>query len=239
MSVAHTDVGAYSLGLLEPRDRQAFEDHLAGCPSCAAELSELSALAPLLSGIEPAEPPGPEPAGVPGTAGEHRTAEPDVTDLLRRRASAQRHRARRQLTVAVAAGLVLLAGGVTAGLAAAPRQPGPAGPAAVVVTGQRHSAVDPRTGVAGTVGLVTKAWGTQISLDLSRVRGPLDCELIAVSRTGQRRVVAGWLVPAAGYGVPGHPGHLVLQGGTAIMRNDLVRVTVAVLGGGTLVSIPV
>lgn len=31
MSVEHTDVGAYSLGLLQERDRQAFEDHLAGC----------------------------------------------------------------------------------------------------------------------------------------------------------------------------------------------------------------
>ena len=28
----HTDVGAYALGLLEPQDRQAFEEHLAGCP---------------------------------------------------------------------------------------------------------------------------------------------------------------------------------------------------------------
>ena len=31
----HTDVAAYALGLLDPADRQAFEEHLAGCPGCA------------------------------------------------------------------------------------------------------------------------------------------------------------------------------------------------------------
>jgi anti-sigma factor RsiW len=32
MNGKHTDVGAYSLGQLEQRDRQAFEAHLADCP---------------------------------------------------------------------------------------------------------------------------------------------------------------------------------------------------------------
>ena len=45
---AHTDVGAYSMGLLEERDRHEFEDHLAGCPACAAELADLSPMKGLL-----------------------------------------------------------------------------------------------------------------------------------------------------------------------------------------------
>lgn len=57
----------------------------------------------------------------------------------------------------------------------------------------------------GTVSLVTKAWGTQVTPDLSKIRGPLECELVAVAKTGERRVVMGWFMPAAGYGVPGHP----------------------------------
>jgi hypothetical protein len=40
--------------------------------------------------------------------------------------------------------------------------------------------------------------GTYVSLDLADVHGPLECELIAVSKTGERRVVTGWTV-----GVPG------------------------------------
>jgi anti-sigma factor RsiW len=55
MSGEHTDVGAYALGLLEEQDKRAFEHHLAGCPSCRAELAELSGMKELLSGIGPVE----------------------------------------------------------------------------------------------------------------------------------------------------------------------------------------
>jgi putative zinc finger protein len=225
MSGAHTDVGAYSMGLLEEQDRLAFEDHLAGCPSCAAELAELFPMAALLRGVEPVEPVA-EPA------------EAAVTDLLRHRAARQRQRSRWQVALGAAAGIALIGGGIAVGSAVAPRQNGPAVPSPAVA-GQLHSATDPGTGVAGTVGLAAKAWGTQVTLNLSKVHGPLECELIAVSRTGERRVVMGWLVPAPGDGVPGHPAHLVIAGGTSIPRNDLARVDVDVVNGRTLLTIPV
>jgi hypothetical protein len=235
---AHTDIGAYSMGLLEEQDKRAFEEHLAGCPACAAELAELSPMAALLRGVElrGVELRGVEPAAAPGT-------DPDegkVTELIRRSARQRRHRRRWQVALGAAAGIVLIGGGIGVGIAAAPQHPGPPAPApALALTGQRHSATDPGTGVAGTVGLVAKAWGTQVTLDLSNVRGPAECELIAVSRTGQRRVVMGWLVVAPGDGVPAHPAHLVIRGGTSIPRNDLARVDVDVVNGRTLVSIPV
>jgi hypothetical protein len=227
----HTDVGAYSMGLLEERDRREFEDHLAGCPACAAEVAELSPMAALLRGVELR---GGEPAG----AADGESAGAQVTELIRRRARQQRHRRRWQVAVGAAAGIVLIGGGIGVGIAAAP-QHGSAPEQAVALTGQLHSATDPGTGVAGTVGLVTKAWGTQVTLDLSKVRGPAECELVAVSRTGARRVVMGWLVAAPGDGVPGHPAHLVIRGGTSIPRSDLARVDVDVVNGRTLVSIPV
>jgi anti-sigma factor RsiW len=226
---AHTDVGAYSMGLLEERDRREFEDHLAGCPACAAEVAELSPMAALLRGVELR---GVEPAAgrEPGSG--------DVTELLRRRARQQRQRRRWQVALGAAAGIVLIGGSIGVGIAAAPKDsPPPAPPLAL--TGQLHSATDPGTGVAGTVGLVAKAWGTQVTLDLSKVPGPAECELVAVSRTGERRVVMGWLVTAPGDGVPGHPAHLVIKGGTSIPRSDLSRVDVDVVNGRTLVSIPV
>ena len=74
VSSVHTDVGAYALGLLEAADRQAFEEHLAGCPACAAELDELSGMKDLLTGIDPVDAPPGEPTGA------------EVTDLVRRRA---------------------------------------------------------------------------------------------------------------------------------------------------------
>jgi hypothetical protein len=189
-------------------------------------------MAALLKGVELK---GVEPAGdAPDEGPEGAT----VTDLVRRRASQQRHRRRWQAGLGAAAGIVLIGGGIGLGIAAAPQPAGPAAPP-LALTGQLHSATDLRTGAAGTVGLVAKAWGTQVTLDLSKVRGPAECELIAVSRTGERRVVMGWLVPAPGDGVPGHPAHLVIRGGTSIPRNDLAGVDVDVVNGRTLVSIPV
>jgi len=240
MSAEHTDVGAYALGLLEPRDRRAFEDHLAGCQSCTAEVAQLAPMAGLLRGVGPVEAGAGGDAGAGGEAGagaaqDAAGGEAVVTQLIRRRAAAQRSRRRWQVALGAAAAAVLLAGGVAIGNAAAPRGQ----PASLVVTGQEHSATDPATGVTGTVGLAAKTWGTQVTLDLSGVRGPLECELVAVSRSGERRVVLGWLVPAAGYGVPGHPAHLVVQGGTSIGGADLARVDVDVVNGRTLLSIPV
>jgi anti-sigma factor RsiW len=234
---AHTDVGAYAMGLLEERDRREFEDHLAGCPACAAEVAELSPMAALLRGVELGEA---EPAGAAGgePAAGREPGGGDVTELLRHRARQQRQRRRWQVALGAAAGIVLIGGGIGVGIAAAP-QNGPPAPPPLALTGQLHSATDPGTGVAGTVGLVAKAWGTQVTLDLSKVHGPAECELVAVSRTGERRVVMGWLVTAPGDGVPGHPAHLVIKGGTSIPRSDLSRVDVDVVNGRTLVSIPV
>jgi hypothetical protein len=239
---AHTDVGAYAMGLLEERDRRQFEDHLAGCPACAAEVAELSPMAALLKGVElrGVELTWVEPAGAEGgePAAGREPGGGDVTELLRRRARQQRQRRRWQVALGAAAGIVLIGGGIGVGIAAAP-QNGPPAPPPLALTGQLHSATDPGTGVAGTVGLVAKAWGTQVTLDLSKVHGPAECELVAVSRTGERRVVMGWLVTAPGDGVPGHRAHLVIRGGTSIPRSDLSRVDVDVVNGRTLVSIPV
>lgn len=55
ISDQHTDLGAYSLGLLEEQDKAAFEAHLAGCESCTAELAALSPVAALLHGLDPVE----------------------------------------------------------------------------------------------------------------------------------------------------------------------------------------
>ena len=257
----HTDVAAYSLGLLDPQDRLEFEAHLAGCESCAAELSGFVGLAELLAGIEPvdAEPVDAEPTDArpinarpinarptgaaltgAGSAGPG-AAEPDeaedavVVELISRHASARRQRARQRLVLAAAAGLVVLGGGIAAGMATAS---GPA-PLAARPIGQAHSATDELTGVSGTVHLVAKPFGTQITLDLSGVHGPLTCQLIAVSKAGQREIAVGWRVPATGYGVPGHSTHLVIIGGTAIMPHDLSRLVVEVVGGGTVLSIPI
>jgi putative zinc finger protein len=226
MTSDHTDVGAYALGLLEPADQAAFESHLAGCATCASELAELSGMRDLLTGVEPAH----------TAAAELDAAQ--ITSLVHRRARAQRRKLRWQAALGAAACAALAAGGVATGLLAGGGQSGQ--PAVLSrVVGVRHTATNPQTGATATVGLAAKAWGTQITLDLGKVRGPLECQLVAVTATGQRRVVAGWFVPPAGYGVPGHPAHLVVAGGTSIPPKGLSQFVVTVKGGGTLVTIPV
>ena len=216
VSSEHTDVGAYALGLLEATDRQAFEEHLAGCPACAAELEELSGMKGLLTDIGPVD----EPAGEP--------TEAEVTDLVRRRARSQRRRVRRQSVLAAAAAVVLLAAGVGVGLATAPQSRAPtAQPLVSIAVHQSAKAVgtNPRTGVSGVAGLVKKPFGTQVTLDL-KMKGPLECQVVAVSKTGERTVIATWFVPPVDFGGALHPAPLHIQGWTTIKTGDLARIDV-------------
>jgi hypothetical protein len=71
------------------------------------------------------------------------------------------------------------------------------------------------------------------------VHGPLSCDLVAVSKSGERQVALTWMVPVPGYGVPAHPAHLVIEGSTAIAMKNLARVDINVVNGPTLLSIPV
>ena len=88
MSVQHTDVAAYSFGLLEERDRVEFEAHLAECESCTAELAELSAMAGLFADVDPVESEHDEPDGA------------QIEDLMRRRAASSRRRGRQRAFLA-------------------------------------------------------------------------------------------------------------------------------------------
>jgi hypothetical protein len=220
----HTDVGAYALGLLEPRDRQAFEEHLAGCPACAAELAELSGMKTLLSDLGPVEEPADEPT------------QANVTDLVRRRAESQRRHTRRQVLLGAAAGVALLAGGAAVGVAVA----GQPSPQVSQNVGHTVSAVDGQTGVHGKATLVAKPFGTQVTVDLAQIQGPLECQFIAVSRTGARFQIGTWFLPPhVKFGSRSHPQHLLLKGWTTIKPGDLSRIDVVAKGHGTQVSIPV
>ena len=224
MSIGHIDVAAYSLGLLDARDREDFEAHLAECPTCPAELAEFVAMADLFAGIGPVETTSDQPD------------EAAIVDLVSRRAQVARRRSRQRIGLAVAASVALLGGGIAAGVAAGTEQ---VQVAQNLIAGTRHSATNPATGATGTVGLLSKPWGTQVTMRLANVYGPLDCQLIAISKSGERRVLAGWLVPAGGYGVPGHRADLFVEGSTSISARNLSRLEVQVTNGPTLLTIPV
>ncbi|GAA4147025.1 anti-sigma factor family protein [Actinomadura keratinilytica] len=246
---SHIDVGAYALGLLEEPDRRAFEAHLSTCRPCHEELAVLRGVAAQLHGMPPIEDPrDATPVPPPPEA---------VTDLLRHRARKLRRGRVRRALVGVAAGVVLLAGAFGTGLTMSGGSGGGgaaaagAGPSVRVVDGsvetlmregRRVTASDPGTGVTGTVAMESKLWGSRVGLRLSKVRGPLQCELVAIDRAGRAHTVAGWSVPAKGYGVPGSPDPLTLQGGTALSSDEIARFEVRTIGQGggrTLLTVPV
>ena len=106
--------------------------------------------------------------------------------------------------------------------------------------GKVFSASSPVTHVKGKVGLVAKTWGTMVTLQLFGVAGPLNCQIVAVSRTGEHEVLGRWLVPPhAHFGLPGHPNPLVIGGPSGIKLPNLSRIDINVVNGRTLVSIPV
>ncbi|MBO0816727.1 MAG: anti-sigma factor, partial [Actinobacteria bacterium] len=184
---------------------------------------ELSGMKGLLSDLGPVAAPG-EPT------------EANVTDLVRRRAESQRRHTRRQVLLGAAACVALLAGGVGVGLAVA----GQPSPQPAQNAGQTVSAVAEQTGVRGKVNLVAKPFGTQVTVDLAQIQGPLECRFIAVSRTGARFQIGTWFLPPhVKFGSPSHPEHLLLKGWTTIKPGDLSRIDVVAQGHGTQISVPV
>jgi len=104
---------AYVLGALSPEDRREFEEHLAGCSTCQAAISEVAGMPGLLAAVAPEDAAMWSEAPKPGAD----MAPPDT--LLPKMITEIRSRRRRALTalVGVAAALVLLLSGVALGRA--------------------------------------------------------------------------------------------------------------------------
>ncbi|GAA0654633.1 zf-HC2 domain-containing protein [Kitasatospora atroaurantiaca] len=222
--VQHVDVGAYVLGVLDPADRLKFQEHLDGCARCAAEVEELGSLEPLLAELAVSGMPAAEADPVPKPSEE-------LLGRLVGEVSAARRRSRTRRLVLVAAAAVLIVGGpaVTAALtidAAAPQ----------AVAAQQFSATDPLSGTSATVGVEPKTWGSQISLSLSvpDLQGPVSCDLVAVSRHGERQTVTTWSVPQNGYAA------LRTTGGSGLSPTDIDHFEVRTLDSSSrlLVSVP-
>lgn len=230
----HVDVGAYVLGVLDPADRAAFEAHLAECPSCAEQVGGLSFMESLLAEYVEAMP-SPVPGSTADVVFPPRPG-PELLDRLVAEVSADRRRRRTRRLFLVAAAAVLVVGGpaVTAVVVGAD-EPRPA----VVATVQQFAATDATSGAQARVGVEGKGWGSQISLELSQVQGPLNCNLVAVSRAGERQTVTTWSVPATGYGTNEAPAPLRTTGGTGFRPGEIDHFEVRTLDGGSLlVTVP-
>jgi hypothetical protein len=228
----HRDVGAYALGVLDPRDTARFEEHLALCHECPRELEDLAPVATLLSHVD---------AGSLVQA-ERSVREPQRAEALVRTVRTERRKAtaRHRLTLAAClAVLVAGAGGaVAAGQLGLLDQPGQQQNAPVTSAAPKLHAVSQQTDTEASVWVDGKKWGSEVTLEIDHVVGPASCRLIAVSRSGQSETLMSWNVPPEGYGTSQQPRSLVLHGSTAISRSDLSRLEVRTTGGSLLVSVP-
>src|SRR5262249_18130410 len=231
------DVGAYALRVLDPRDRVRFEEHLTVCRSCPRELEELSSVAALL----------PRVSADSLIFAERSTLDPRRSEALIGVVRKERHRtrARHGLTLAACLALVIAGTVVAVGLGLGQRGlpglrglrglPGLPGDS---TTAPKLHAVSQSTGADATVQVAEKRWGSQVTLRITHVKGPVACRLIAVSKEDQSEVVMGWSVPPEGYGTAAQPKPLVLYGGTDLSTANLSRFEVRTVNGALLVSVP-
>ncbi|WP_030250361.1 zf-HC2 domain-containing protein [Streptomyces violens] len=241
----HTDVGAYALGVLDAADAARFEEHLAGCDRCAAELDGLLGMGPVLADLADDGTGGPPSEATLAPTPSRRV----LSGLLGEVTAARRRRRGRRLAL-VAAAAALIVGGPLATLAVTGDEPRPprqiASPAEQMYDsgGRKHTAVDPVTKVTAGVTMADRPWGTSVALRLGNVKGPLSCSLIAIGKDGERQTVTTWAVPYGGYGIEGGSTKwsrqpLYTNGGAAMHRAEIDRFEIRTLDGERLAAVDV
>nr|WP_204264579.1 zf-HC2 domain-containing protein [Geodermatophilus normandii] len=177
-------LGVAALGALEPAEHDRLQAHLDGCPSCRAELAELTPLAARLAAVDPDaldETPTPPP-GLGAVVLARIAAEEQRSGPPRHRATPLPRRRALRPVLAAAAVVGVAAAGATVGWLARPvPEPPPLEPVSV-------QAVDP--GVEARADLIPHTWGVEVRLTGT---GFADGEVyrVAVTDDDGREVPAG------------------------------------------------
>jgi hypothetical protein len=245
----HVDVAAYVLGILDEPDEAAFSQHFAQCRRCRTEFRELSDLPNLLDQLKSGPPhrKGSKPPAMPSKQLLGRVLD-EVNGVQRGR--------RTKLLLSAAAAVVLLitapvvvwqiSSGDESPVAGPPQAPGTSqvepttttGPVSTGVAAARTvGATNPATGVSASISLEPEPWGTKVGLELRGVLGPMQCQLVAVSKTGESQVAATWTVPANGFGVPDSPDPLRATGGVGMDLENILRFDIRQTNGPDLLVV--
>ncbi|WP_329049637.1 zf-HC2 domain-containing protein [Amycolatopsis sp. NBC_01488] len=255
---AHTDVAAYVLGVLSEAESTQFEAHLMNCPHCQLDLIELYQLPDVLDMVKRSWPEPPMPAPSPRTL----APGPRVLRGLMEEAAVKRRRRKRIGILAGAAAAAAVIAGPLVTLAVRPADAvppaslsAPSGKQAVTSvaatsvpapstgapsqpgSGQTYGRGSGGSAVSAVVRVSPVEWGSRVDLELRGIVGPLKCQLFAVSTTGDDRVVSGWSVPPKGFGIPGSPDPLRLQGSVSLAMDQIARFEVRGDDGTVLVVV--
>jgi anti-sigma factor RsiW len=181
------ELGAHALGLLDPAQSRAVEDHLAVCPACRREWEELRGMIDLLDDVPPE-------AFLDGP--------PDADLVLRRtvrqirtEVGSQRRRRRLALTSVAAAAIgVVLAGGVLIGHETAP----PPGVVAAPAPGAVMLSGGGTPGVSMTATLTPAAGWVRLTTSVHGIPVGERCYIVVVAHDGTRQIAGSWLVSPSG-----------------------------------------
>lgn len=183
------DDAAYVLGSLAPAERQAYEQHLAGCPRCQAAVGRLAGLPGLLAATSPAD--------IGATA----TPVPD-TLLPRLLATVTRERRRRRFLVSGIAGAAVAA--AVALVIALLVRPSAGTPQAAPTTAPQPVPVQMTPLVSApmdvSLQLSDKQWGTSVIVRCAYQGGHqagLGYQLVAFDPDGKPQTL-GWWTSVAG-----------------------------------------
>jgi hypothetical protein len=257
---AHTDVAAYVLGVLSEAENAQFEAHLMNCPHCQLDLIELYQLPDVLDLVKRSWPEPPMPAPSPRTL----SPGPRVLRGLMEEAAVKRRRRKRIGLLAGAAAAAAVIAGPLVTLAVRPadavppaalaspsgKQPPPVSSVPATSTappsagapgqpggGQTYGRGSGGSAVSAVVTVSPVEWGSRVDLELRGIVGPVKCQLVAVSTAGDERVVSSWVVPPKGFGIPGSPEPLRLQGTISLAMDQIGRFEVRGDDGSVLVVV--
>ncbi|MEV4343803.1 zf-HC2 domain-containing protein [Actinoplanes sp. NPDC049596] len=225
----HVDLAGYLMEMLSPEEKAAADEHLAGCDECRAEIESLREWSAQLGEI-------PEAMLLDGP--------PDDADLLLQRtlrqvrteSAGRRHRRWATVTsIAAAAVLVAVGGGLVVGRQTAP-EPAPAAQAtASVAAGARTgSGTDSATGARMETTVIPAAGWVRVSATVAGIPAGEKCVLEVVGKDGTPAVAGSWLVSPAG-----ETGGTTLSGSALIDPADVASVRVVNTTGKQFVTVPV
>ncbi len=184
---SHELLGAYLLGGLEPGEAREFEEHLDGCAACRRELGELESLPVLLDAV-----PVPDALALAAGRPADVPAQPAAELPVLRELNARRRKIRRRRT-ALAAGVAAacLAAGILTGPAVEGLLNPPPRPDA-------SYSLQAGNGMQLTVGLVKKAWGTELELEGRSMPSQGTLYLWVKDRDGGEELACGWTATPSG-----------------------------------------
>ncbi|TQN38114.1 putative zinc finger protein [Blastococcus colisei] len=198
------ELGAYVLGALESGEARQVEQHVSGCPVCAAELAELAPLPGLLDRVPRADL---APVGV--------APSPELYERVAAAALRPRRRVRLLLVAAAALAALVLGAGATAWL-----------------TGEQQRTRSATAGpVEASVTASAEGGGSALDVTVAGLRAGETCTMVAVEDDGDRHPAGEWPASPDGDGrwvgwAPVEPDAvdevvLLGDGGRELVRVDL------------------